>query len=100
MYIYRVETFKYLGRIFYKSDNGWPEICQNFRKACQVWSRMGKLLSREGAEPRVSTMFFWAVVQAVLLFGTETWFLSKAMSWMMEGVNRRFLRQIIGPKAK
>ena len=60
---------------------------------------MGKMLWREGEEPRVSTIFYWAVVQAVLLFGVETWVLSEAMSRKLEGVHVGFLRQITGKGA-
>ena len=49
--IERVENFKYLGRMLDQSDNDWPEVRQNVGKACQVWSRIGKLLRREGVEP-------------------------------------------------
>ena len=59
---------------------------------------MGKMLWREGEEPRVSTIFYWAVVQAVLLFGVETWVLSEAMSRKLEGVHVGFLRQITGKR--
>ena len=69
-----VETFKYPGRMLERSDNDWPEVLQNFRKSCRVWSRLGKLLHREGEETRVSAMFYRAVVQAVLIFGAETCF--------------------------
>ena len=55
---------------------------------------MGKLLQREGAEPRVSVMFYWAVVQAVPLFGAETWFFLEAMSRNLEGLDVVFLKQI------
>ena len=34
---------------------------------------MLRILSREGAAPRVPRLFFKAVVQAVLLFGVDTW---------------------------
>ena len=34
---------------------------------------MKRILSGEGAEPQVSGFFFKAVVQAVLLFVSETW---------------------------
>ena len=75
-----VETFKYLGRILNRSDNDWPWVLQNVGKACRIWNRLGKLLRREGAEPRVSAMFYQAVVQSVILFGVDTWVLSKVMS--------------------
>ena len=63
------ETFKYLGRMLEQSDEDWPEVRKNVDKACQVWSQLGKLLRREGAELQVSAMFYRAVVQSVLLFG-------------------------------
>ena len=44
----------------------------NFGKARQVWSQMGKLIRREEAETQVSAMFYWEVLQAVLLIGEET----------------------------
>ena len=56
---------------------------------------MGKLLRREGAYPRVSAMFYLAVVHAVLIFGVETWVLLKATSWKLEGLHVGFLKQII-----
>ena len=61
-----VENFKYLGKILDRSDDDWPAFIRNVEKACRVWSRLGKLLWREGAEPRVSDMFYRAVVQEVL----------------------------------
>ena len=34
---------------------------------------MTRILGREGEDPRISGLFFKAVVQVVLLFGLETW---------------------------
>ena len=39
-------------------------------------------------------MFYWVVVQAVLLFGAETWVLLAAMSRKLEGVHVGFLIQV------
>ena len=65
-------TFKYLWRPLDHTDNGWPEIRQNIKRARTVWGRLEKLLRRERAEPRVVTIFYRAVAQAVILFGLET----------------------------
>ena len=46
---------------------------------------MMRILSREGAEPRVSVFFFKAVVQAVLLFGEETWVVTPCMVIFLGG---------------
>ena len=94
-----MEAFKCLVRILDQSYYNWPAVLCNVGKARQVCSRMGKMLRREGPEPRVSAMFYWAVVQAVLLFGVETWVLSEAMSRKLEGINMGFLRQIMGQRA-
>ena len=34
---------------------------------------MSRILSREGADPQVSGIFFKSVVKAVLFFGEENW---------------------------
>ena len=52
------------------------------------------MLLREGAEPAVSTKFYRAVIQAVLLFGGDTWLLPAPMSQSLEGVYEGFLRQV------
>ena len=46
----------------------------------------------------MSAMFYRAVVQAVLLFGAETWVLYEAMSRNLEGAHVGFLRQITGQR--
>ena len=35
-----------------------------------------RLLGREGADARTSGMFYVALLQAVVLYGSETWFMS------------------------
>ena len=45
----------------------------NLRKAQKKWSWLSRILVREGDNPWALGMFFNAVVQAVLLFGSETW---------------------------
>ena len=44
-----------------------------------MWMRMTKILSREGARPRVSGFFFKAVFQSVLIFDAETWVVTPCM---------------------
>ena len=78
-YIEGVDNFKYMGRILERSDKNCLAVLWDVGKYCRVWNRLGKLLRREGADPRVSAMFYRAVVQPVLLLGEETWVLSEAM---------------------
>ena len=67
-----VWRFNYFGRLLDRSDNNFPSVLQNIRKARKVWRQIGKVLQREGAEMTVSARFYRAAVLAVLLFGVET----------------------------
>ena len=50
-------------------DDDWSAVRQNIMCARLVWGRLGTIMRREGAEPRVLEMFDRAVAQAILLFG-------------------------------
>ena len=68
-----MDSFKYLGRVLHQPYKDLPAVFRNIWRARQVWGRLGKLLRREGADPIISSKFYLAVVQAVLIFGSETW---------------------------
>ena len=55
------------------TDDDWPLVAGNIKKARQSWRRLARILGWEGAYPKVSRTFYIAVIQAVLLFGSETW---------------------------
>ena len=61
------------------ADDDWPAVVGNLKKARKSWACLTRSLRREGANPRVSGMVFKAVVQAVLIFGSETWVLNPRM---------------------
>ena len=77
--------FKYLVRVLSMADNEWPEVIQNLSKAQTVWRRMLRILSREGARPRVSRFFFKYVVQSVMLFRAWTWVVTPFMGQVLGG---------------
>ena len=60
-------------------DDNWPVVAVNLSKAQKSWGCLSRILFWEGADARVSGIFFKAVVQAVLLFGAETWVLTPMM---------------------
>ena len=95
-----VDNFKYLGRMLYRLDDDWPVVRRNVRKAHQVCIRLGKLLQMEGADSLVSAMFYRELMQAVLIFGLETWFLLALMSKNLERLHVGFLRKVAGSIAK
>ena len=70
-------------------DNDVQAVRAQLRKARRVWMRVGNVLRGENASPKVCGMFYRAVVQAVLLFGSETWNLSDSMFKLLEGFHIR-----------
>ena len=95
-----MESFKYLGWILHQADEDWPAFLRNIWRARKVWGKLGKFLRREGGEPIISEKFYRAVVQEVLLFGSETWVLTAAMLQNLKGVHVGFLRQVTRMKAQ
>ena len=53
-------------------ENFWLAVVDNLGKAQKSWGRLSRILSRKGADPKVSGNFYNAVAQAVLLVGVET----------------------------
>jgi hypothetical protein len=71
-----VEVFKYLGYLFTQDDDDIQAIRAQLRKARATWARVWQVLWAENVPPRVAAKFYKAVVQAVILNGSETWVLS------------------------
>ena len=81
-------------------DNDWLAVVGNFGKAQTSWGRLSQILRREGADLRVSGNFYKAVVQAVLLFGVETWVLTPRMERTLDSFQHRFARRITGKQPR
>ena len=80
-----VTSFKYLGRFISETEYDYPAVVRNLSRSKKLWIRMSRILSREGADPQVSGLFFKAVIQAVLIFGTETWVVTPRMGKSLGG---------------
>ena len=91
-----VSEFKYLGIILTATDDDWPAVVGNLRKARRSWRRLSRVISREGAGPKVSRVFYIAVTQAVFLFGSETWVLTARMEKALDSFQSRVARKITG----
>ena len=66
---------------------------KNLRKSR---AQLMRILVREGVNLRVYGMFFKAVVQVVLLFGSETWVMTPCMEWELGIFQRRGVQHITG----
>ena len=56
-----MSEFKYLGRILTAKDDDFPVVVGNLRKARKSRGRLDRVLSREGADSKVSRAFYIAV---------------------------------------
>ena len=54
-----------------------------------MWARVGQVLRGENTAPRAAAKFYKAVVQAVLLYGSETWNLTQSALARLEGFHVR-----------
>ena len=88
--------FCYLGRILTSTDDDWPAVARNLRKARVTGGRLARILGREGADPKVSRNFYIAVTQQVLLFGAETGVLTKKMEAALDAFQGRVARRLTG----
>jgi hypothetical protein len=88
--------FKYLGRILNEKDSDQPAIMYNLQRAREKWGRIGRILSKRSANPKVMGTFYKTIVQSVLLYGSETWVVSKQMMKILRSFHRRCSRYIMG----
>ena len=91
-----VAYFQYLGKVILAADDDWPAVVRNLERARALCKRMMRVLRREGLEPRVSGFFFKAVVQEVLLFGTETWVVTPRMGRFLEDLQDQVAQSLTG----
>jgi hypothetical protein len=82
-------VFQYLGRLLAQDDGDVQAVRQQIRKARGTWARVGQVLRGENAAPRVAAKFYKAVVQSVLLYGSETWNLTETVLARLEGFHIR-----------
>ena len=93
-------TFKYLGRPMSTTDSDWPAVFRNLTRARQKWVRASKILGQQGADPVICGHLYIAVVQSLLLYGSETWVVTPQMLTLLDGFHHRCTRRIAGMAPK
>jgi hypothetical protein len=89
-----VTEFKYLGRVISHDDSDLPACVRNIQRARQKWGDISKLLRKEGASSELSARFYLVVVSAVLLYGAETWVVTKRVEDLLTSFHNRCARTI------
>ncbi len=85
----RVEVFKYLGRMMAQDNDDIQAIRAQLRKAHATWARVGQVLQSENALPPIAARFYQAIVQAILLYGSKTWVISRTALARLKGLHIR-----------
>ena len=73
--INRVREFKYLGRILDEKDDDSVAASRQLQRAKNKWNRIANVLKTQGVGSKIMGYFYKAIVQAVLLYGSESWML-------------------------
>ena len=90
----RVKVIKYLGRLVAFDDNLTQAVWGNLKKALLVRARISRVLRADNVSARLNGMFYKATVQAVLLFGIETWVFAPTALQRLEGFHVKAARQM------
>ena len=93
---YGSDDYYYYYSVISAVDDDWPAVVGNLWKARKSWGQLLRILSREGADPKVSGYFFKAVRQAVLLFGVETWVITPRMERALSSFQHRVAQRLTG----
>ena len=85
--MFTVKAFKYLGWFLTAYDDEWPEVVVNLQKDMSRWASLFRILRRERSYPWTSGTFYKAVVQATLLFFSETWVITPRIGRTLGGLH-------------
>ena len=92
----QVSQFKYLGRILTDTDDDTAAITNQLKKARQQWNAIARILKRKGANAMTMAKFYMAIVQAVLLYGADSWVISARNMQRLRAFHDLALRHVTG----
>ena len=94
VYLSQVTSFKYLGIVLAAEDDYWLAVVRNLQCARHKWARLTRVLIREVEDAQTSVNIYLAVVQLVLLYGSDTWVLTLRMQKVLGVFQRRVDRRL------
>jgi hypothetical protein len=72
-----------------QDDDDIQAIRAQIRKARSSWARVGQVLRSKNVSPFVAARFYQAIIQAILLYGSESWVISRTAMARLEGFHIR-----------
>ena len=85
-----------MGRVLRENDDDFECIEGQLRKARARWNGIAKILKREGANAKTMAKFYLTIVQALLLYGSESWVISEKNMRKLESFHKRAVRYMTG----
>ena len=91
-----VTSFRYLPRFLSEAENDCPVVVHNLQRPWQKWYRLDQVLSREGEYAHTSGQIYLAVVQEVILYGSETRVMTLRIKRVLGEFHHRVSRKLTG----
>ena len=74
-------------------------VVRNLRRVKKSWAHLTRVFGIEGENDQILGMFYVSVMQAVLLYASETWVISPCIGRTLGGFNHRVTRRMRGRTA-
>jgi hypothetical protein len=84
-----VKVYKYLRWMMAQDNNNTQALRAQLQKAHATWAWVGQVLWNEKTSLFVTAQFYQAVVQAILLYGSELWVISQTAMAQLRGFHIR-----------
>ena len=78
------------------SDDDWPVVVHNLQRSQKKWARLNIVFIREGADTRTLGQIYLAVVQSVMIYGSEKWVMTLCIGRVLGGFRHRVDRSLTG----
>lgn len=93
----RVTQFKYLGSIITTENGMVPEIKARLLAANRGYFGMSRLFRSKILKRSTKIKMYKTLIKPILLYGAETWTMTKAEENSLRSFERKILRRIYGP---
>jgi len=90
----------YLGTLITADDNTSAEINKRITLASRSYFGLVNILKAKNINRKYKVIIYKTLIQPVLMYGAETWVLSKADKLRLGGFERKILRRIYGLSVK
>ncbi|KDR12593.1 uncharacterized protein LOC110836089 [Zootermopsis nevadensis] len=90
-----VDSFTYLGSVVAKNGGAAQDVSQRIRKANGAFVRFYLLWKSNRISTRTKLCIFCSNVKSVLLYGSETWKVTKTITSKLQAFVNRCLRRIL-----